>query len=280
MEKFNQEDISGLIALSASVGWDYDKQEINTIMTAGNVFGHKTINGEIISSAAIIPYDDKLASIGMVIVNGNYRRYGLGKVVTQACIDAVPNNVPIMLIATEEGQPLYQKLGFHTVASVHKFLCDTYSSITLVQIDEEYETIPITDSHFMQIFELDRNAVGAGRREFLESRIRQAKKGIIIKQNNGKILGYGLGVEGPINLILGPIVAINHSIASHIVHELGKGYEGNLRIDVPEGKDDFLAYLEQCGFKKVSQPPVMIKNTNQLPLRDGTLFSIAAQIFG
>jgi N-acetylglutamate synthase-like GNAT family acetyltransferase len=278
--KLSKEDIPGLIDLSDSVGWDYDEQEINTIMSVGTVFGHKTEKGNIISSAAIIPYDNKLASIGLVIINENYRGQRLGRELTQACINSVSTEVTIMLIATKEGKPLYERLGFHTVTSVHKFLSDNYKPFYSVNENKDYDILPLTDFHFAQIQDLDQSAVGAERGFFLKSRIRQAKNGIVVREKNGNLVGYGLGIEGPSNLILGPIVAINHDVATYIIHHLVKGYQGKLRIDVPDGQNSFLSYLEKCGFKKVSQPPVMIKNSSQLPRRNNTLYGIAAQIFG
>lgn len=38
--------------------------------------------------------------------------------------------------------------------------------------------------------------------------------------------------------------------------------------------------LEQSGFTKVSQPPIMILNATNMPNRNQTLYGIAAQIFG
>lgn len=35
------------INLSASVGWDYDESEINTIVSVGTVYGHKTEHGRV-----------------------------------------------------------------------------------------------------------------------------------------------------------------------------------------------------------------------------------------
>ncbi|WP_322741753.1 hypothetical protein [Fictibacillus phosphorivorans] len=70
-ERFDHNDVLGLIELSSSVGWDYDEGEINTILLSGNIYGHKNPKGKIVSSAAIIPYDTNLASIGMVIVHPN-----------------------------------------------------------------------------------------------------------------------------------------------------------------------------------------------------------------
>lgn len=280
MVKLSKEDINGLINLSASVGWDYDAQEINTILSAGTVYGHKTEQGEIISSAAIIPYGNKLASIGMVIVNENYRRHGLGSKLTQACINSVSNEVTIMLIATKEGEPLYERLGFQATTCVHKFLSEGYRPLYSVSENNDNDILPITDTHFAQVHALDQSAVGADREYFLKSRIRQAKQGVVVREKNGDLAGYGLSIEGPMNMILGPIVANNLDAATRIIYHLAKGYQGKLRIDVPDGQDAFLTYIEQCGFKKVSQPPVMIKNSSQLPKRNHTLYGIAAQIFG
>ncbi|WP_231687660.1 hypothetical protein [Bacillus sp. CHD6a] len=63
IEVFQERDIPGLIELSASVGWDYDKNEIQTIMSSGKVYGYKIDEGVIVASAAIIPYGVNLASI-------------------------------------------------------------------------------------------------------------------------------------------------------------------------------------------------------------------------
>lgn len=38
-------------------------------MATGKIFGHKNRKGKIVSSAAIIPDDSEVASIGMVIVD-------------------------------------------------------------------------------------------------------------------------------------------------------------------------------------------------------------------
>ncbi|MBE7149443.1 hypothetical protein FUT12_18005 [Bacillus mycoides] len=55
---------------------------------------------------------------------------------------------------------------------------------------------------------------------------------------------------------------------------------GNLRMDVPEGKKDFMKELEITGFQKVNKPPIMMKNRDQLLKRNSELYSIVAQIFG
>ncbi|PFA32301.1 hypothetical protein CN390_16135 [Bacillus cereus] len=57
-------------------------------------------------------------------------------------------------------------------------------------------------------------------------------------------------------------------------------HQDKLRIDIPSGKGSFISHLEKYGFSKVSQPPIMIKNSKQLPSRNKTLYGLAAQVFG
>ncbi len=274
-----EQDIPGLIALSSSIGWDYDKDDIQTVMSSGKVYGHKTENGKIVSSAAIIPYGSSLASIGMVIVHQDYRGKGLGRKVTQKCLDSVSGNTMVMLIATEEGKPMYESMGFSSIDSVHKYLCDNYFSMKSNDV-LDVEIIPMRNGDLSQVVKLDKDAFGEERKTFLINRINQAKESLVVKSPDGTIIGYGLSILGPINLILGPIVAPDHYTASLLIDKLANNHQGKLRIDIPSGNEDFMSLLEKCGFVKVSQPPIMIKNSKQLPPSNKTLYGIAAQIFG
>jgi ribosomal protein S18 acetylase RimI-like enzyme len=277
--EFDRNDIPGIIDLSTLVNWDYDKYEIGTVMSSGKIFGHKNSEGKIVSSAAIIPYDNNLASIGMVIVNKDFRGLGLGKEATQQCLDFVSSDTSIMLIATEEGKPLYEKMGFSIVDSVHKYLCDTYTAVKPlknngVSIDE------FNERDFTEILNIDKAAFGDKRSNFLHNRINQSKQCLVVKDNKGNIIGYGISILGPINLLLGPIVAPDFQTAVLLLDRLAFRHQGKLRIDVPSGNEDFMLFLEQSGFKKVSNPPIMITNSVKMPHRNKTLFGVAAQIFG
>lgn len=277
--EFDKYDVLGLVELSTSVGWDYDEYEVRTAMASGKIYGHKNTVGKIVSSAAIIPYDTNLASIGMVIVNEDYRGLGLGKKATQKCIDSVSQNTSIMLISTEDGKPLYERLGFSTVDSVHKYLSDNYIPTNLFNYPqitlERYK-----EEEIHKIIELDSAAFGDKRGELLLNRINQSKQCLVVKNQNGKIIGFGLSILGPENLLIGPIVAPNSQTAALIIDGLVINHQGKIRIDVPSSNDELMLFLEKSGFIKVSNPPIMIKNSIKMPYRNKELFAIAAQIFG
>ncbi|EPY09086.1 acetyltransferase, GNAT family protein [Paenibacillus alvei TS-15] len=283
VEQLRITDTQGLIDLSASIGWDYDERDIQTIMSSGTVWGHRNEQGDIISSAAILTYKPGLSTIGMVIVDQRYRGMGLGKTVVQACMDAVDNSDTIMLIATEEGRPLYESMGYHTVSYVNKLVCSSYNSILSNQSDSvsEMHTMPLGLEHFPEIRELDQLAIGADRETFLSARWKQAKQGVVVLDNEGTLIGYGFAVQGPKYLVLGPVVAVQQEAASAMIHYLAGDNRGKLlRIDVPEEQPEFIELLRQAGFERETHPPVMIKNAQQLPARNHTLYGIAAQIFG
>ncbi|MFJ7373290.1 GNAT family N-acetyltransferase [Lysinibacillus capsici] len=276
---FTSTDIQGLIELSASVGWDYDAYEIETIMAAGRIVGHKNMEGKIVSSAAIIPYDTNVASIGMVIVHEQCRGFGLGRIVTQACIDSVSAETAIMLVATIEGQPLYQKMGFTTAEHVHKYLADKYVETTS-EADFLGTIKEFQEQDFEQLAQLDAAAFGDSRRIFLRKRIRQSQRCVVVKNQDNQMIGYGLTIAGPIYLLLGPIVAPSKEIAHHIINELAKGYQGKLRIDCPSVQKELGPILQQSGFTMAATPPVMIRNAKKIPTRNQTLYALAAQAFG
>ncbi|QQE78713.1 GNAT family N-acetyltransferase [Alicyclobacillus sp. SO9] len=287
LNELDARDIPQIVRLSERVGWDYDEAEVRTVMVSGKVYGHRNSSGEIVSSAAIVPYtnglsDVKLASLGLVIVHPAYRGLGLGTKVTLECMQGLPKTVPIMLIATPEGERLYQRLGFGHVGRVQKFLCDhvkyqqTFSSASTHYIIEPY--VP---SDFAYVTNLDEAAFGARRDTFLSVRLRQAKAAVVAKNSARKIVGYALSIEGSVNLIVGPIVAPDSDTALHLTAYLAHASNKRLRIDIPAEQTKFAAALQQSGFRLEAQPPIMALNQASLPnRRNSHLFSIAAQVFG
>ncbi|CAM4170163.1 GNAT family N-acetyltransferase [Bacillus manliponensis] len=278
LQLLNEQHIEQLIQLSQSVDWDYDRFEIETILSVGKVYGYIHESRKVIASAAIIPYAGELASIGMVIVHPNYRGLQLGKRVMEACIQSVGDDKQIMLITTPDGKPMYEKLGFQVVSSVHKYLCDEFicERITF----HEYEITNYEEKDFLHVRKLDEEANGVDRSEFLKVRIKQAKQTVVVKNRSGTIVGFGLSIQTPANLILGPIVAFCEEVAVLIIYELSHRHNGRLRIDTPENKVELTSFLQKKGFYKVAQPPIMVRNGSTLLQRNENLYGIAAQIFG
>lgn len=279
IHKLNELDIPQLVGLSASVGWDYTPEEIHTILAAGHMFGHKSEDGQLLSSAAIFVYGDReLASVGMVIVDPGQQGRGFGKAVTRACLDFVPTTMPVMLVATDAGSPVYERLGFRTVGTLHKVICEQYRPAPLSHSDG-WDVVPLAPEHFEAIVRLDAGATGAERRQFLTARLRQVCRGFVLQSADALIGGFAFAVQGPENLVIGPVVAPNDQLALLLVDRLAQGHSGRIRLDCPSQHLQLLEGLAARGFQTVRQPPVMMLNADR-PLGDGALYAIAAQAFG
>ncbi|MCP1162950.1 GNAT family N-acetyltransferase [Bacillus sp. 1813sda1] len=279
VDRLRTENIEDIVALSSYIGWDYNREEIETIFKSGIVYGVWNERKKLIASAAIILYGEALASIGMVIVHPDYKGRGIGKIITDACVKSVSAHTPIMLIATGEGKPLYEKLGFRAVSYVSKYICNSYNVNDYCIGNEDY-IMNYNECDLEEIIKLDEYAFGTNREEFLTKRIMQSEQCIVVKDKEQNALGYGLSVQTPENKIIGPVVAKNDEMAMRIVHHLARDHNDKLRIDVPEGKNDFMNQLESVGFQKVNTPPIMMENSDKLLKRSNELYSIAAQIFG
>ncbi|EJV88568.1 GNAT family N-acetyltransferase [Bacillus mycoides] len=279
VERLRKGRIEDIVALSSYIGWDYNREEIETILNTGIVYGVVNEREELIASAAIILYGETLASIGMVIVHPDYKGRGIGKIITDSCVKSVSTQTPIMLIATDEGKVLYEKLGFRAVSYVSKYICNSYNANYHCVGNEEY-IVNYEERDLEGIIQIDKDAFGTNREGFLKYRIIQSEQCIVTKDVQQNVLGYGLSIQTPENKIIGPIVAKNDTMAMRMVHYLVREHNGKLRIDVPEGKKDFMKELEITGFKKVNTPPIMMKNSDKLLKRNNELYSIAAQIFG
>ncbi|WP_395761402.1 GNAT family N-acetyltransferase [Bacillus sp. 3G2] len=279
VECLREEQIGDIVALSSYIGWDYNREEIETIFDSGIVYGVWNEREKLIASAAIILYGEKLASIGMVIVHPNYKGRGIGKAITDACIKSVSVQTPIMLIATDEGKPLYEKLGFRVVSYVSKYICSSYNVNDYCVGNEDY-MVKYEECDLEEIIKLDENAFGTNREEFLTKRMIQSEQCIVVKDKEQNVLGYGLSIQTSENKIIGPVVAKNDAMAMRIVHHLAREHNGKLRMDVPKGKNGFMKELEITGFQKVHTPPIMMKNSDKLLKRSNELYSIAAQVFG
>ena len=279
LQKLSTDDIPALVKLAHAVKWDYNEEEVRTILALGPMYGHKDEHGRLLSSAGVIQYEGGITALGMVIVDPSFHRRGLGHALMAACMEAVPPATPIMLIATEMGRPLYEKFGFSVVDTVHKFICERFVSWA-PEVSDGVEIVPMTTDELEGVIRFDEKAVGTIRAAFLQERIKQAKQCLVAKDADGSIKGYGLAVQGPVNLVAGPIAASDHNLAVRLLCRLAENHRGNVRIDVPDGQFSFIDALERNGFVKSNQPPVMIARASRMPQRNGTYFSIASQFFG
>ncbi|AEW04370.1 GCN5-related N-acetyltransferase [Sulfobacillus acidophilus DSM 10332] len=282
LEALGPEDIPALVDLSAAIGWDYDAREIGTLEAVGRLFGHKTRDRHLVSSAAIVPYSHAFAFLGMVMVHPDHRQRGLGTMVTQAALAVQPPGHPVALVSTPSGQGLYQKIGFQQISTVHKYVRSSskvHDDLTIRPPESPLGLKRMEEHDLPAITALDAAAFGVRRQEFLRHRWLQSATAWILTDGI-YVRGYAFGIEGPANWILGPVVAPTDAAATQLVAKVAVMTSNPMRIDVPDEHAEWaIKTLPPLGFKKVAQPPLMTYQGALLPPRRG-LYALAAQVFG
>ncbi|WP_276730162.1 GNAT family N-acetyltransferase [Bacillus sp. (in: firmicutes)] len=277
--ELHEEHVPGLLRLCRQAGWpDYGEQELTLLVRQGRFYGYQNVSGDIISCIGLFLFGG-LASIGLVIVDKDYKRLGLGRRMVHTCISQTTENTAIRLCATKEGLPLYEKAGFHMAGSVRKYSCHSFHQIEK-QEGLDAKLSPFKEQDFQELAAADLEAFGGERSNLLQQLISTSEECVIARNNEGHLIGYGLSIRTPANLKFGPIIAPSSDAAAQIINRLAAGKQGPMRIDIPAEHTSFHDKLLEMGFHRDEEPPLMLYQKKMLPGQNGHLYALISQALG
>ncbi|WJE51797.1 GNAT family N-acetyltransferase [Bacillus cereus] len=271
MQKLNNSSISQLIFLCETVGWLqpqlFMQKQFEMYLSIGSIFGY-THNEKLIATGGVFPSESGFSSIGMLIVHPDFQKQGIGRTLLNLCIQQASSSLPIMLIATDVGVPLYRTYGFTTITTIHRF--------------EKLITNPsMNSSHFKKmgqydlqsLISLDQTVTGAHRPKLYSILIDRATLSIKIERNH-RIEAFALCIQKGNILCITPLIAKNDEDAIRLLQSICMSWNGTVRMDVPHSQFTFRAHLESKGFQETLLSPLMIKNGIHLPGNRDHLFAM------
>jgi ribosomal-protein-alanine N-acetyltransferase len=167
--------------------------------------------GKIIGVGGLFIFQN-VASIGYMGVLPDYRNQGIGATIFQNLKQTALNLgcKTINLYASEFGEPIYRKSGFQGIFSANMYVLPKISS----RRRTKKQNLRVISELPYWLLELDKEAVGFDRAEYLKAKISLGAKIIIIEQR-----GYGLFSEILSVKRLGPVIALNSEVAVDIITE-------------------------------------------------------------
>jgi len=124
MRLLRQQDIVVAAQLSAEAGWNQTPDDWRMLLQLNpeNCFGIDA-DGQLVSTATLTCYGVQLAWIGMVLTSRNYRRRGFARSLLLRAIQRADELgvESLKLDATNQGQPLYESLGFRPEQPVERW---------------------------------------------------------------------------------------------------------------------------------------------------------------
>ncbi len=265
------EHLEAAVSLSRQAGWPHRLEDWQMAFSLSQGFV-AIEDGRVVGTVLVTPYKQDCATINMVIVDESVRGRGLGRRLMEEAL-RLAGERPLRLVATVEGLPLYDKLGFQETGRVlqHHGIAG--------EIVAPSETSPATIGDLAAITQLDRLAFGADR-EGLIAYIAKVGEIAVIRRDD-RIVGFAALRPFGRGEVVGPVVAGNLDDAKALIaHFIAKRPNRFLRVDTTAdtGLSDWLA---KHGLAHVGGGIAMMKPPTLQPADPAaTTFALANQALG
>lgn len=268
-DSFTPAHLDGALRLSQQAGWPHRREDWQLLHRLSRGVVALEAN-KVIGTALATPFG-KVAMANMIIVEAGMRGRGIGRQLMTRMMAGV--EVPQWrLTATDDGLPLYEKLGFVATDRVLQ-----QQGVPVAQaMPEGVEWAKIADLD--QIAALDRQATGADRgslivRLMIEGRLAVTRRG-------RRLVGYAcLRRFGRGNLV-GPVVAESPEIAQRLMGFLMSQTSADfLRVDTTEAAG-LAPWLTAQGLAPVGGGIAMQRGGGPVPVTKIRRFALAAQALG
>lgn len=247
IRKMHVSDIPDLMRLKNAEGWNQMEEDWKLLINYKNSVNLIALQDRrIVGSITGINYENKVAWIGMMLVDKDYRGRGISKQLLKSTIEGLKDCDSIKLDATPIGRSVYKKINFFDEYSIHRI---TNLSVNKITIQNGVKPTQVTFSDLIQISNLDEQIFGANRLNMLNYLFSNAPELAWVIKDGDKIKGFSLGRKGTRFTQVGPVFASSDEVAKALI-----ATTANSLIDKPVVVDllaDKIAtknWLEQNGF--------------------------------
>jgi len=229
-------DLEGALRLSTQAGWNQlpgDWQRLIDFTPEGCIGGRA--DGRLVATATVATYSKDAHWLGMVIVDQEYRGQGYGTAILAEALrraEALGSGA-IGLDASDQGRPLYLKMGFADVAPIDRW----GGSLKVPAAEPRLEVL--SHATLDAVLALDRSACGADRSRLLvHLAMERDVVGWVATDERGAA-GYAILRPGRQFAHLGPIVAADPAHFETLVDAVGLLLNGaEVIIDVPREEEN------------------------------------------
>ncbi|PWC49011.1 GNAT family N-acetyltransferase [Azospirillum sp. TSA6c] len=246
---FEPKHLDDALALSRQAQWPHRLEDWSLLLSLSRgLVAVDAGSGRLVGTVLMTPYGEDAATVNMVIVDEGWRGQGLGRRLMDEAM-ALADGRPLRLVATSEGLPLYEKLGFREVGTVlqHQGEAGAVAPVAVAVAAED--VAPAGAEDLAAIAALDGQAFGADRRLLLE-RIAGVGSFTLLRRN-GVPAGFAALRDFGRGQVVGPVVAPDADGAKALIGPILAAHPGKfLRVDTTA--DTGLApWLADCGLRPV-----------------------------
>lgn len=272
------EDISAGLTLCRHAGWNQLAGDWELFLRT-NPPGCKVAiddTNQVVGTVTTTRYQKHFSWIGMVLVDPNLRRQGIGTKLLNEALQILKDEETIKLDATPVGREVYLPLGF----------VDEYplSRMQLTSVDHNKlppsTASPTNDDDLSRLQSLDEKIFGADRSALLMWMLKNAPHLAFTISDGDVITGFCLGRRGYNFTHIGPVIAGDAQKAMNLVSAALRNCDGPVILDTPHHSSAWLHWLSSIGFAEQRPFIRMYKGTNRHPGIPKKQFAILGPEFG
>lgn len=239
---FGPDHIEGAVALSRQENWPHRPQDWQMALQLSSGAVALDDQGRVTGTILVTPYGTDCAMINMVIVDRNARGKGLGRKLMEQAF-TLAGNRPLRLVATTDGMPLYEKLGFVPSGTILQH----QGNVTALGMPDGVQAADTGD--LPEIKALDRDAYGANRETLIDALAERGEFAVI--RRNGAIEAYAAIRPFGRGEVIGPVIAGDADAAKALIGFFAAPRAGAfLRVDT-DSRTGIAGWLGEIGLAHV-----------------------------
>lgn len=273
-------DLEEAICLSGGEGWNQTEKDWKLLLEGPmNTCIVAEYANKLAGTATALSHSDKIAWIGMVLVDKELRGQGIGKALLLSMIEKLTHLESIKLDATPAGLPLYQSLGFQEEYRIIRLISPSFSDFYYKYPDGE--PVHMDAEGMAAVLDLDKTIFGTDRSYLLKTLYQNYPVKAFLRKQDQKIDGYIFGRDGIRFNYLGPVSALSSDSARSLIAKALMILNNQpVALDILEDKEDLLKWLESIGFVRQRHFVRMYLKGNPYPGIKENQYLISGPEFG
>ncbi len=267
--------------LSSEAGWNQSVSDWRMMLETAPAVGQVDQTGDLVASALVMPYDDRIGWVAMVLTTAACQRRGLATRNLRWAIDiCTEKGLVAGLDATPAGREVYRPLGFRDLWPLKRWRADRRPPAEGDVATHDFEIRPARVADLADLADLDALAFGAQRRPLLGYLRDNQPRLAWLALDRARAVGFVLARSGRLATHIGPLVADTEEVAEALLRKTLDDLAGAVSIDVPDHQAAFGRVLTKAGFAPVRPFMRMTRDGDRAAGRQGSSFAIAGPELG
>ncbi|GAA3861104.1 GNAT family N-acetyltransferase [Streptomyces sedi] len=264
-------DLGACLDLAEEHGWGREEHKWRLLLASGTGYGIDAPAddpaGGLLATVIRTSYAERWHAVGMMLVAGRRQRRGLGMRLMRRVVEDAAG-APLLLTATDQGRPLYERLGFKAMGGITTLR----GTLTEPPVGGENRgddggvaVRPARAADLPEILAYDLVAFGADRTELLARLPRFADRFLVARTPEGRLAGFGASWPNVTTTSIGPLVADDASVARALLTPLALGTPTPARFDVGDDQPELARWLHARGLEETGHTELMIHGAHTPP---------------